>query len=50
MASHDGDCDVEWYKFDGIISCSKCGKSIHDPAKKLINIGIKAISVMIKGS
>jgi len=48
MASHDGDCDVKWYEQDGFIKCSKCGKSVHDPAKKIIKLGIKAIMALLK--
>jgi len=50
MASHDGDCDIDWNEFSGWIKCRKCDKSIHDPEKKIIKLGIKAISVIIKGS
>ena len=50
MASHDGDCDVEWYKLDGVIRCTKCGKSVHDPAKKFIDLSIKAITEILKRS
>jgi hypothetical protein len=48
MASHDGDCDVEWYKLSGIIKCKKCGKSVHDPEQKIIKQGIKAIMALLK--
>jgi hypothetical protein len=50
VASHDGDCDIEWNEYSGIIKCHKCGKSIHDPAKEIIKTGIKAITALIKGS